>query len=178
MGRFEYSRKNNFRMVAGSLHFYNSASIIFNGEKIIAMRISKDGSKVYIGPITHLDKNQIAVVGTNTQGRHGRGLALWAMDNAGLIYGMSRGLIGQSYGIVTKDLTKSNQPSIPVDSILSQINILYKFAADNPNFSFLIPYTAQNKNLNGYSSKAMADMFFTYRPPDNIVFEVNFLTLL
>src|SRR5208283_2768202 len=36
--------------------------------------------KTYSGKITKLKPNQIIVVGTNTQGRHGKGAALWAKE--------------------------------------------------------------------------------------------------
>lgn len=44
---------------------------------------------------------------------------------------------------------------------------------------FLIAFTAEGKNLNCYSSKEMADMFFSAKPiPKNIVFEDKFLEIM
>lgn len=41
--------------------------------------------KTYKYPVTQLAPNQIFVFGSNTQGRHGKGAALWAMEFAKLI---------------------------------------------------------------------------------------------
>ena len=97
--------------------------------------------KTYIGPIISLAPNQIFVFGSNTQGRHGRGAALWAKNNAGAIYGIPAGHHGQSWAIVTKDLTKSVHPSVPKKVIVYQIRVLYGFAEDNKHLEFLIAYS-------------------------------------
>ena len=47
----------------------------------------------------------IFVFGSNTEGRHGAGAALYARQHHGAIYGQARGLQGNSYAIVTKDLS-------------------------------------------------------------------------
>lgn len=56
--------------------------------------------------ITDLKPNEVILVGTNTKGIHGKGLAKLAKDKFGLLPGISKGLCGQCYGIVTKDLAK------------------------------------------------------------------------
>lgn len=61
---------------------------------------------LYKGIITELPENGIFVFGSNTQGRHGKGAALLAKNKFGAIYGQAKGLQGQSYAIITKDLTK------------------------------------------------------------------------
>ena len=94
--------------------------------------------KVYKGIIKKLKPNQIFVFGSNTQGRHGKGAALCARQSFGAIYGQSHGLQGQSYAIVTKDLTKSVHPSISVSEIIKQIKDLYLFAIENPELEFII----------------------------------------
>lgn len=44
---------------------------------------------------------------------------------------------------------------------------------------FLVAYTADGKNLSGYSSKEIANMFYKAKPiPKNIVFEDKFLELI
>ena len=65
----------------------------------------------YEGKIEFLEPNQIFVFGSNTQGRHGAGAALIAKQKFGAIYGKAEGLQGQSYAIITKDLTSSVHPS-------------------------------------------------------------------
>lgn len=50
--------------------------------------------KTYKGLITELKPNQIFVFGSNIEGRHGAGAALFAMRKCGAEYGKSWGLQG------------------------------------------------------------------------------------
>lgn len=133
--------------------------------------------KTYKGDIKNLNPNQIFVFGSNTQGRHGKGSALIAREKFGAIYGQSKGLQGQSYAIITKDLTKSVHPSISKENIIQQIKELYEYAKKNEDKEFLIAYKI-GKNLNSYTSQEMAEMFSSFSIPENIIFEENFSTLL
>lgn len=134
----------------------------------------------YLGPISPLTipKNGILVFGSNTQGRHGAGVALIAKNHFGAIYGQPRGLQGRSYAIVTKDLTKKVHPSVDKESIILEINQLYLFAEINDCCNFYIPYMDGTNNLNYYSSREMAEMFKRDNIPANIVFEESFATLI
>ena len=133
--------------------------------------------RTYKGDITYLKPNQIFVFGSNTQGRHGKGAALVAKEKFGAVYGQSKGLQGQSYAIITKDLTKFVHPSITKEQIIEQIEKLYQFALENKDKEFLVAYKV-GKNLNSYSSQEMADMFSSKKIPENIVFEETFSKLL
>jgi hypothetical protein len=137
--------------------------------------------KTYKGIIAKLAPNDIFVCGTNTQGRSGRGAALWAVHNAGLRYGHIRGICGQTYAIVTKDLTKLSHPSVPREMIVSQIVELYAYAARMLDKNFIIAYSGKGFNLNGYTPKEMASMFveaaFQFPIPSNIIFEEDFAKL-
>ena len=144
--------------------------------------------RLYQLPIPAIGSNQIFVFGSNTQGKHGKGAALWAVQNAGAIYGVSKLFQGNSYAIITKDLTQSIHPSIDRQLIISQIRDLYDTANKYYTLEFLISYS-NRPNLNGYTSQEMADMFVEAskfqvtnndKPqiPDNIVFEVSFYPLL
>lgn len=76
----------------------------------------------------------IFVFSSNTQGRHGKGLALKARLYHKAIYGQARGLQGDSYAIVTKDLTKPRHlqsRSVPLNTIKEEVLIFLKFAHDN-----------------------------------------------
>jgi hypothetical protein len=135
--------------------------------------------KYYTGNITKLEVFQIFVFGANTEGRHGKGAAQIAHKKFGAKYGQPRGLQGNCYSIVTKDLSKYNHPSIPKDSIISEINELYKFAKANDHMEFLVAYGGESINLNGYTSKEMAEMFTKAGDiPENMVFEVNFYHII
>jgi hypothetical protein len=140
--------------------------------------------KTYKGFITKLLPHQIFVFGSNTQGRHGKGAALWALKNAGATYGQARGRQGQSYAIVTKDLTKRVHPSRSPVNMVSEITALYRYAVHHPELEFLIPYNVNYNPLNGWSVKELA-MFFSSilftgycQIPDNIVFEEGFAELV
>lgn len=135
-------------------------------------------NKTYKGEIESLTEKQIFVFGSNTQGRHGKGGALTAKQKFGAIYGQAEGLQGQSYAIVTKDLTKKEHPSILVSSIKEQIILLYYYADKQPDLEFFIAYNGNKINLNGYSNKEMASMFALTQIPTNIVFEEGFYKLI
>lgn len=134
--------------------------------------------KTYKGEATKLKPNQIFVFGSNTQGRHGRGSALCAKQNFGAKYGQAYGLQGQSYAIVTKDLTKYKHPSITSDHIIEQIKKLYLFAEENPNLEFIVAYSGSGSNLNSYTNQELADIFSCTEIPNNIIFEKEFSNLL
>jgi hypothetical protein len=129
--------------------------------------------------ITALKPGEIFVFGSNTQGRHGKGAALWAYQHAGAIYGWPRGPQGRSYAICTKDLTKRIHPSVSQSDIEWQIHLLYGWARMDNHLHqrFLVAYTTQ-PNLNGYTPQQMADMFCSQPIPDNMVFEEQFSKLI
>jgi len=138
--------------------------------------------KTYKGIITELPPNGIFVFGSNTQGRHGLGAAKVAREKFGAKYGQASGRQGQSYAIITKDLTKKIHPSVDRRDIELQITHLYKYAEDTPDLDFYIAYSAGGKNLNGYSSQEMANMFTiiwdSWNIPENIIFEEEFAKLI
>lgn len=145
--------------------------------------------KTYKGLITELPENGIFVFGSNTEGRHGGGAALIAKQKFRAVYGQSKGLQGQSYAIVTKDLTKSVHPSISKVEIKDQIKELYRFARLMPNLDLYIAYSGRGVNLNGYTPEEMANLFKVAATcyiehfeetnyPENIVFEEEFAKLL
>lgn len=133
--------------------------------------------KTYSGFITKLEPHQIFVFGSNTKGIHGAGAALAAYKYFGAKYGQAKGLQGQSYAIVTKDLDKGLR-SISLEEIWNQVQDLYEFARENPKSEFLIAYSANGVNLNGYSNNEMAGVFWDMDIPINIVFEKDFHSLV
>lgn len=133
--------------------------------------------KTYKGLIRSLSNNQIFVFGSNTQGRHGAGAAKTAVS-FGAQYGNPKGIQGNTYALITKDLTKNVHPSIDQNSIIEQIQELYNYAENNPEKEFLVAYSGTGTNLNGYTNQQMADMFSSYSIPNNIVFEESFNKLL
>jgi alkylated DNA repair dioxygenase AlkB/putative lipoic acid-binding regulatory protein len=137
--------------------------------------------KTYTGLINKLESNQVFVFGSNPEGRHGAGTAKIAATKFGAKYGQGEGLQGQSYALPTKDLrVKENNSlrSISIDDIKKNISTLYNTAKENPNAEFLVAYTNDGKNLNGYTSQEMADMFSSFPIPNNVVFNNEFAKLL
>jgi hypothetical protein len=130
--------------------------------------------------ITSLKDNQIFVFGSNTQGKHGRGAARAAKNNFGAIYGQAEGIQGQSFAIITKNLTidDGKHPSRTKEQIKEQIHKLYEYAKAHPEKEFLVAYSKDGKNLNYYSNEDMAEMFASEEVPANIVFEKGFHTLV
>lgn len=145
--------------------------------------------KTYKGLITSLLDNQVFCFGSNPEGIHGAGAAKVAMKY-GAVYGTGRGIMGQSYGIVTKNLTPNYYEdetgyrykaaglrSVSKGRIAINIFALYLYAQSHPEKEFLIAYTLA-PNLNGYSTEEMAEMFSMVPIPDNIVFNEEFSKLL
>jgi len=146
--------------------------------------------KTYTGHIKILKENQIFVFGSNPEGRHGAGAAKFALINCGAIYGQGRGLQGQSYGLITKNLKSGyTEPvtgityinagivSVSPEQIIDNIKELYDVANENTDKEFLIGYTI-NPNLNGYLPNEMAFMFKSAGYiPENIVFNNKFAEL-
>lgn len=137
--------------------------------------------RTYKGLINELPDNGIFVFGSNTQGRHGAGTAKIAREKFGAIYGRASGIQGQSYAIITKDLTKEIHPSIKDTEIKFQILLMYHYAEDNPDLDFYVAYTGKGYNLNGYTPQEMADMFNSFKRtegvPENVIFEEEFCKL-
>jgi len=86
--------------------------------------------------------NHIFVFGSNTEGRHSKGAALYARQNHGAIYGQPKGLQGNSYAIVTKNLNpklgKYGYRSISLYDIQLQIGDLFVFALQNKHLTFFV----------------------------------------
>ena len=53
-----------------------------------------------------MNPRTIFVFGSNREGRHGKGAAKTARDSYGAVYGQAKGLQGNAYAIVTKELRK------------------------------------------------------------------------
>lgn len=146
----------------------------------------------YTGLIKDLPENGIFVFGSNPEGRHGLGTAKLARDKFGARYGQGRGIMGQSYGLITKNLrkdyfeketgikyTRVGDKSVSHEMIVDNIRELYSYARKHRENVFYIAYTRNGKLLNGYTPKEMAKMFREAgRIPKNIIFEKGFLLLI
>lgn len=132
-----------------------------------------------------LPSNSILVYGSNTQGRHGKGMALIALNKYGAEYGNPKGLQGRynknSYAIITKDLTKSKHPSIPLTFIKEQVLEMYEIAYKQPDYKFWVPYGANDANLNAHTPEGLAGCFLPDENkaiPTNVYFKKSFADLI
>jgi len=102
--------------------------------------------------ITHLEPNQIFTYGANEKFYHGAGAAKLALK-WGAKHGMA-GLVGQTYGIPTKD--KKIQ-TLPLDKIQVHVHDFLSFAFSHQEYEFLV--TKIGCGLALYQPKDIAPLF-------------------
>ncbi len=107
--------------------------------------------------ITELKQGEIFTFGSNLKGFHGLGAAKLAVDKFGAIYGQAEGLQGQSYAIITTDLSKSYRPSVDLQVVKDSINKFIQFAKDNTHLTFLV--TEVGCGLAGFTVEQVAPLF-------------------
>jgi len=109
------------------------------------------------------------VFGSNTEGRHGKGFALTCKLRYGAIYGQAKGLQGQSYAIITKDLRKPNKGirSVPLEMIKLQIVELFEFAEKNPDKEIIM--TKIGTRNAGYTESEIENLFVDLKIPANVI---------
>ena len=109
-------------------------------------------------------KVSIFVFGSNTQGRHGKGAALTARLEYGAISGQARGRQGNSYAIVTKDISPMRRP-IPLSDIQAEVTKFIIHATSCSKETFFV--TKIGCGLAGYKEEDIAPMF--HGAPDNCI---------
>lgn len=139
-------------------------------------------------PVKH--KNCVLVYGSNPTGYNSKGAALTAREywGAGHGAGHGRGLHGNAYGLVTKNLKKDyfepetgitykryGRFSVSKQMIRANIEEMYAFCLTRPDLKFIIPYQKSSDNLNGYSSIEMFILFTKgIEVPSNVYFHESF----
>lgn len=142
--------------------------------------------------------NNIFVFGSNPEGRHGAGAAL-AAQKFGAKRHIGRGLQGNTYALVTKNLTagfiekatgikyeKSGFGSVSKEQISQNIDDLYRCASENPSLTFYIVYKNEKwdsgsgkKSLNGYKPLEIIALLTNNKTvPENIRFHTSFKEVL
>ena len=125
--------------------------------------------------IESLMDHQIFVFGSNTEGRHGKGAALVAIEKFGAVYGQAKGLQGNSYAVITKDLTKpfnERMRSVSLESIQIQVNELIEFAKKSDYFTFFV--TEIGCKHAGFKIREIAPMFTAAKNVENIYLPKRF----
>lgn len=107
--------------------------------------------------ITELADDEVFVFGSNLKGQSGAGAAKLAVDKFGAIYGQAEGLQGQSYAIITTDLSKSYRPSVSIELVIEQVDKFIAFAKDNTHLTFLV--TEVGCGLAGFTVEQVAPLF-------------------
>lgn len=146
--------------------------------------------KWWKGEITRLLDDMVLVYGANPEFRNGFGAALFVRNFGAKPYGGGRGIVGQTYGLVTKNLkegfvellkdgTKKEYPkagrrSVSLEDISDNIRELYTCASENPDKRFIILYKYNSDNLNGYDSVTFIKLFKNHPIPKNIYFHESF----
>jgi hypothetical protein len=123
--------------------------------------------------ITHLEPNQIFVYGSNAAHRHGAGAAKLALK-WGARHGIA-GLVGQTYGIPTKD-KKIN--TLPLDKIQVHVDTFLATAFSHPEYEFLV--TAVGTGLAGYRAEDIAPLFKMIKTGvfDNVILPEEFYKII
>ena len=109
--------------------------------------------------ITHLEKNEILVFGSNLAGAHGGGAAYIAYKKFGAIWGQGVGLQGQSYGIPTMQGG--------VETIKPYVDEFIEFARQHPEYTFLV--TRIGCGIAGFTNEEISPLFAAAHDVDNIV---------
>jgi hypothetical protein len=98
--------------------------------------------------VDRLAPGEIIVVGTNANGLHGAGAALYAMQHFGLKWGQAEGLSGQTYALPTMEGMAS----------FAQAALRFQMYAElTPDLTFLL--TKVGCGIAGYDEKLVMDLF-------------------
>lgn len=108
----------------------------------------------------------------------------------GARYGQGRGRMGQTYGLVTKNLKpgfiekrpdgdilyeKAGLRSVTLEQIIENVKELYAHCREHPENDFIVVYKADTgQPLNGYPPSALWDCFNAHAVPDNVLMHVSF----
>lgn len=116
----------------------------------------------------------IFVFGSNTEGRHGKGAAKEALDYWGAKYGQAKGLQGNSFAIITKNL-KVGFRSVTLQSIREQLITLHRITLQNKDCNFIV--TAFGTKLAGFTTDEIKSLLEEFRWPENVYFNSKFFQI-
>ena len=118
--------------------------------------------------VNSLADNEIFVFGSNLAGAHGGGAARAAYNRFGAVWGRGVGLQGQSYAIPTMQGG--------VETIKPYVDDFIRFAAENPQLSFLV--TRIGCGIAGFRDADIAPLFAQAIDIDNIILPCSFVRCL
>lgn len=121
--------------------------------------------------IRKLAPNECFVFGANTDGRHGKGAAKFAMQKFGAVWGEGEGLTGRCYALPTvgRRLAKMSTAQINI-----HVQRFLKCAKAHPELTFLV--TMVGCGLAGHKTRDIAPMFAERLP--NVILPEEFVKII
>ena len=114
--------------------------------------------------ITELRPDEVFVFGSNLDGRHCGGAALYALRHFGAEMGKGVGMSGQSYAIPTMHGG--------IDDIKPYVNVFIEFAKKNPDKFFYV--TRVGCGIAGFEDRQIAPLFYKALDVSNICLPYSF----
>lgn len=130
-------------------------------------------AKITPKKITHLNRGEVFVFGSNTAGRHGKGAAKTAYDKFGAIYGQGFGLQGSSYAIPTLD---ENLKQLSIEYIQEEVKVLKQVVQYRKDLHYLI--TPIGTGLAKFSIEEMAKLFIGFENFENVSLPEEFINII
>ena len=131
------------------------------------------GDRITPENITELKSNEIFVFGSNLSGRHGKGAAKQALQ-WGAIYGMKKGLQGQTYAIPTVNADITDK--LPLDTIKYFVDTFIRTAKAQTDLTFLV--TKIGCGLAGWTVEDIAPLFTECRDLPNVYLPEDFWKII
>jgi hypothetical protein len=127
--------------------------------------------------IENLKENEIFVFGSNTEGRHGAGAALQALQKFGASYGRGVGMVGQSYAIPTRKSVKHEGcwilVTLSVNEIGYYVDDFMNFTQVHKELNFLV--TEIGCGFAGYKPSDIAPLFLKSANYKNVFLPQSFI---
>lgn len=124
-----------------------------------------------IGQAMMTDHTPVFVFGSNEAGRHGKGAALFAVQERGAVLGQGMGRQGNSYAIPTKDAALR---PLPLQAIAVYVRAFVAYALAHHDTTFEL--TRVGCGLAGYTPAHIAPLFAGV--PDNVLLPPDFAQVL
>ena len=130
-------------------------------------RTTQSGFRIASDRISQLEPGEIFVFGSNIQGMHGGGAALFAWRRFGAVLGQGEGLQGQSYALPTME-----GPA----ALAAAVGRFIDCAREHPELTFLV--TAIGCGIAGYTPEEVAPLFRPALSLPNVYLPRDFIRLL
>ncbi len=113
--------------------------------------------------INKLESYEIIVFSSTEDGKHKKGVAKYCCEKFGAKYGQAKGLQGQAYAIVAKNVS--------LNVVREQVIEFYNFAFLEENYKF---YVTKIGCDTGHDICEIGQIFMDYEIPENVVLPREF----